>query len=286
MAPVPPPPPSNIPTLTSEKSNLKPTGIPNTSALLKSIEKGAKLKKTVTNDRSAPAVSNQPNSTAPNKISHSSSTKSSENINSSSAGLGGLLSNGFPALRSTKNSKSETKISRESSAPTLLKAPITKVVENVSDSISRHPEKSAAIAKTGLKFAAPTIVSEAKKQGEKMVNMAKASDFGNHISNQMSFPIADDKNLPVPRKFIGFKKIYLSKNIKIEPKLSKSYSGSLVSEGDIESFIKSLKSKLNKAVDNENFEECLRLKNKLKSFEDIERRIKSGEKICPTELPK
>ena len=47
-----------------------------------------------------------------------------------------------------------------------------------------------------------------------------------------------------------------------------------------------MKSKLKKSADEENFEECLRLKTKLKSFEDIEKRIKSGEKIMAADLPK
>lgn len=285
MAPVPPPPPpSNIPTFTPAKSNSKPPGIPNTSDLLKSIAKGTKLKKTETNDRSAPAVSNQPNSTAPNKVSHSSTTITSENISSSSSGLGGLFANGFPALRSTKNVNSETKISRESSTPALLKKPINKAVENVSDSISRHPEKKPVIANNVSKLFSPIVVSQAKKQRETIVNTVSA--FGSHKSNGRSFPVADDKSLPTPGKFIGFKKIYLSKNIKIESKLSKPYSGSSVSEEDIEAFIRSLKSKLKKAADAENFEECLRLKNKLKSFEEMGKRIKSGEIISATELPK
>ena len=96
----------------------------------------------------------------------------------------------------------------------------------------------------------------------------------------------DDKNLPIPRKFTGCKKVYLSENIKTESTLSKSFSGSSVSEEDIETFIKSLKSKLKKSAVEENFEECVRLKTKLKSFEDIEKRIKSGETIGATDLPK
>ena len=100
MPPVPPPPPP------LSNPNSKSMDLPNTAALLKSIERGTKLKKTVTHDRSAPIVSSQPNSCAPNK------SASSQNLNSNNASsLGGLFANGFPALRSTKSSGNNNQIS-------------------------------------------------------------------------------------------------------------------------------------------------------------------------------
>ena len=264
MAPIPPPPPppSNLTTFTSTNSNSKPPGLPKTSALLKSIEKGKTLKKTVTNDRSAPLLSTQPNSTAQINTAQSSSASSSGNQCGSSAGLGGLFANGFPSLRSTKNTNNnDSKIKTVNSTPALLKIPVSKTIEKVSDSISRNPEKTGNIANKGLKLVSPMLSSQVKNQGEKLGIAVKSSTNNCHKSNKWSFPVLDDKDLPSPRKFSGHKKILFSENTE-----SKIESYSSVSEDDIEIFIKTMKSKLKKSADEENFEECLRLKTKLKSL--------------------
>ena len=278
MAPVPPPPSSNAPKFTP----IKATGAPNTSALLKSIEKGKTLKKTLTNDRSAPLLNSQPNSTAPNKLLQPSSEGSTPNQSKTSAGLGGLFVNGFPVLRSTNSN-----IMAEKSSSVLLKKPVSKVAESSYSSISRNHENVVETASKGLKLESPVAVSQAKKQDEKQKNTTKPPKSSEQKSIEWSFPITDDRELPSPMKFSRCKKIYLSEKYPIESSnLSKSFSGSSVSKEDIGTFIKSLKSILKRAADEENFEECLRLQTKLKSFEEIEKRILSGEKICSADLPK
>lgn len=276
MAPVPPPPPppvsSDIPSFTSTKSNSKPPNLPNTSALLKSIEKGAKLKKTVTNDRSAPLIRTKSNS----NTSAPSSTNSSGNISNTSAGLGGLFANGFPALRSTKNSNASV-VKPKSEIP-------SKAAEKISDSITRNPEKTLNIADKGVKLMSPIVSSQTKNQGKPPKAPSKANTC--QESKKWNFPILDDKELPSPRKFIGHKKQYMSEITKSEDSRQIDSSATLVSEDDIETFIRSMKTKLKKAADQENFEECVRLKTKLKSFEDIGNRIKSGEKVLSSDLPK
>lgn len=96
--PAPPPPPhSNVPIPSTTKGRL---------ALLDSIEKGTKLKKVKTVDKSKPVISS---SSTPSTFSNSISNDAS--INPSTQPLGGLFVGGFPKLKSTKNKieKEETK---------------------------------------------------------------------------------------------------------------------------------------------------------------------------------
>ena len=73
----------------------------------------------------------------------------------------------------------------------------------------------------------------------------------------MELSILDDKELLSPRS-IGHKKQYMSEITKSEDSRQIDSSATLVSEDDIETFIKSMKTKLKKAADQENFEECVR----------------------------
>jgi WAS/WASL-interacting protein len=97
--PPPPPPPGNIPppptlaTLPKGKSDDR-------GALLKSIQKGTKLKKTVTNDRSQPIIggkvsNNNSNSSSP------SSTGGTPTSAPNGLNLGGLFAGGMPKLKPT-----------------------------------------------------------------------------------------------------------------------------------------------------------------------------------------
>ena len=307
MAPAPPPPPANLPIFSTNADNSKPSGIPNTSALLKSIEKGKKLKKTVTNDRSAPSVSNQQNSAAPNKLSQSSAAGSSDIKSTNSAGLGGLFSNGFPTLRSTKQASEKTDRPlpkpMSEAVPDILKKSANNFARSATESISRDPEKAFNVAKKGAQVVAPAIICGANSQlGKKQISTEISNSVraaGNKINilpsvtsisnkgkmERWHFTSEGEENLPNPRKFTGCKKKYISETIKTSDKLSKLTIGDEVTESDIMGFIKTLKSKIDKAASKEDFEECVRLKSKLKSFEAIEKRIISGEQISVTELP-
>ncbi|KAL3268781.1 hypothetical protein HHI36_007879 [Cryptolaemus montrouzieri] len=76
------------------------------AALLKSIQKGAKLKKTVTNDKSAPMIGNKTGKVTNNNSSQPVNNGGS-NFGISSApngmALGGLFAGGMPKLKPTKN---------------------------------------------------------------------------------------------------------------------------------------------------------------------------------------
>lgn len=303
----PPPPPANLPNFSTVTAKSKPTGLPNTSALLKSIEKGTKLKKTVTNDRSAPLISNQKNSAAPNKSSQASTASSSTNDSATSAGLGGLFANGFPTLRSTKQTSEKTDRPlpkpMTGSIPDVMKNPAKNIARSATESIFHDPEKALNIAKKGSQVVAPVLISEANKQLEKaqisvdIPNSTRQVQTGKKIDTlspkssnkgkqeRWHFTIERDDNLPAPRKYRGFKKHYISETINSSEKHSKLTAGDEVTESDIKGFIKTLKSKIDKAASKEEFEECIRLKSKLKSFEAIEKRIKAGEQISATELP-
>uniref|UniRef100_A0AC35EXK2 WH2 domain-containing protein n=1 Tax=Panagrolaimus sp. PS1159 TaxID=55785 RepID=A0AC35EXK2_9BILA len=98
--PAPPPPPGllNVPKATNERSKL-----------LTDIQKGARLKKTVTNDRSAPLVAGaKPAASNDNntgiKLSHPGNSSTSSSA-PSAGGLGGLFANGMPKKPSDNKNK-------------------------------------------------------------------------------------------------------------------------------------------------------------------------------------
>lgn len=308
--PPPPPPPSNLTNISAKNSSSKPTGLPNTSALLKSIEKGTKLKKTVTNDRSAPLVlSNSNKSSLQSKNSRNNGLSDSAN-STNSASLGGLFSNGFPTLRSTNNNnnRNQSKSNPVQNVITESKKPINSINKNINENISLNPERAIEISRKGIQImepAIPVITAEVKKQAVKSVNSANGpkdlKGIGKKLgeisisalpgiekselksSDRWDLKDENEKNIPSPRKFTGCKKKYLSQMNSERNRNSKS--GVLISEEDIRTFINTLKSKLNKAASEENFEECVRLKKKLYAFEVIENRIKSGNQIFASELP-
>ena len=297
MAPIPPPPPLKTSTNYTESNNKSTTNkanIPNTSALLKSIEKGAKLKKTVTNDRSSPLVSVQAYKSAQNVSSKDSDALRNEpnSSNSSVPALGGLFANGFPTLRSTGNSvKATISPNKEGNlVPKLLKKPTEKVLQNTE--IIRDPKKSLAAVQKGSKIAeklaVPVIITATKGHdvGSIDTSTADLAISGFKEPDKWRFPENIEKMLPVPPKYTGCEKIYLSQTSIVNSKSSKNLSGTLVSNDDIDGFIKNLKSKLSIAESEEKFEECVRLKTKLKSFDVVKKRVQLGERVYASELPR
>lgn len=295
VPPPPPPPPTNF--SVNNGANKKISAIPNTSALLKSIEKGTKLKKTTTNDRSAPQTSTQPNSSVPNRSNQKLDSYDKAGNALAPSGLGGLFANGFPTLKSSK-----CKTTEDVKVPQALQKPVSKAISQARESITRDPKKSINIASKGFKMAAPVLSSEPKdlKSTDKPVkNLASTVGLPRKanvlpelpkkaekkMESSWNFPIENEEFLPSPRNFSRIKKKYLSQCKKIEQE-EKSASETQISNEDMKGFIKSLKSKLSKAAKDENFEECVRLKSKLKSFESIDSRIKSGEKVYLSELPR
>lgn len=309
MSPAPPPPPpanilnnsSSSPTKASSTSK----GIPNTSALLKSIEKGTKLKKTVTVDKSAPLISRQPNASASNKDTYSSNSKGQSEISQNTSNLGGLFANGFPTLKSTKKNVNEMAI-RDIKAPDIyVPSNNTASIAALSTSkcqISKVNDTSLKLEKTNPAKVAATIQSKAQEAKSHIKNYSEDLSTSNiqktmngltlqhpdqsDESERWIFPKNVESSLPAPRKFSEIKKTYLSQTSLSNLQKTKTSPGAQVSEEDIDGFIKSLKSKLNKAAAEENFEECVRLKSKMKSFDIVKKRIQSKEKVFASDLPK
>lgn len=100
MPPPPPPPPGPPPTASSAPSKLPAGG--KRSALLSDISQGARLKKTVTNDRSSPLV--DATKQASNKPGGGNGSNQA-NATGGSGSLGGLFAGGIPKLRSAADRK-------------------------------------------------------------------------------------------------------------------------------------------------------------------------------------
>lgn len=271
-APPPPPPPTKLPDFSVNKISSKSSSLPNPSVLLKSIEKGTKLKKTVTNDRSAPLISSQQNPTAPKNGTQNVPISSSKEIHGNSEGLAGLFANGFPTLRSTK----QTAEAKDRLKPKADFGAVPKI-NHAKEAISRSKEK--VLGKS-------SSAKHSEIQITRKENPTKDSVDRQEKPETWHFSITNENELPNPRKWMGSKKIYISKMSKECDEISKMTVGAAITENDIKKFTKTLKSKLNKAAGEENFEECIRLKEKLKSFEIIEKRIRSGEQVSAAELPK
>lgn len=286
MTPAPPPPPPPPAAQAPNKTISKPSGIPNTSALLKSIEKGTKLKKTVTNDRSAPLVSSK--NTNNTSVSSNQNPAKDSNLGSSQnapMGMGGLFANGFPKLKSTSNTGSRL----ADKAAIQLQKPVQNLTKATVEEVRKNPEKAISSAKKCANVAAVVgpIAMEPRPDAKKVISaLGQAKKIVSEDQNRPverwgnCFPL--ESNLPKPKKFTGCKKMYLS-NLAQD---SESAYGPLISGDDIEGFISSLKSKLKKAAADENFEECVRLKTKLNSFEDLSKKISKGEEVYASQLPR
>lgn len=155
--PAPPPPPQNdapIPPATKGRQ-----------ALLDSIEKGTRLKKVKTVDKSKPVISSNPTPST-----SSNSTNNDTPINPSTQPLGGLFAEGFPKLKSTKN-KAEKEDTKEKPKETIQKKslpqdPIIPSLKKESAPLppKEPPRKSPTIP--SRKPAVPQKLSEAKNISE------------------------------------------------------------------------------------------------------------------------
>ena len=300
----PPPPPAPAPAPTINVS----VNLPNKSALLKSIEKGTKLKKAVTNDRSAPLVGSQPNKAASNSTENrpSSSSAGSSVASAAATGMGGLFANGFPKLRSVGEKAARSSVAdsvKASVATSALKAAKTSVTESSKKLVQEITPKRAANSLPSPKPAAPkaSVVAASvtappplpkkapKPTAEREISQVQSAMSRTSISSnseRWSFPANVEQSLPAPRKFTSCKKVYLSAQESSSTASSDAKgSGEEISMDDIETFIEALNGKLKSAVADENFEECVRIKGKLKKFDALKKKIKSGESVFTSELP-
>ncbi|KAK9889586.1 hypothetical protein WA026_006960 [Henosepilachna vigintioctopunctata] len=102
--PGPPPPPPAAPPLFSPPPALSvPKGSDDRSALLKSIQKGTKLKKTVTNDKSGPVIGKVTNNNSATSVNNGPISNFGSSPAPNGMALGGLFAGGMPKLKPTKN---------------------------------------------------------------------------------------------------------------------------------------------------------------------------------------
>ena len=105
--PGPPAPPPPGPGARSQPAFKPKSGGNDRSALLKSIQNGTQLKKTVTNDRSAPIVGAVKNNTSSSDNTSRGGSGSSQSYGSNGSsngplpGIGGLFAGGMPTLKKT-----------------------------------------------------------------------------------------------------------------------------------------------------------------------------------------
>ena len=102
--PLPPPPPPPSGTKAASSLSSRRSG-PDRGALFKSIQQGARLKKTVTNDRSAPIIggSKSSNTGVGGTTSIGSGGGSHPPGPAAMAGFGNIFANGIPTLKKTSN---------------------------------------------------------------------------------------------------------------------------------------------------------------------------------------
>ena len=113
--PPPPPPPGPPPPGPAVSSGLatKPPGGADRSALFASIQAGTKLKKTVTNDRSAPLVAGGVTGGGGGGPTHGGGGGGGPLVPGPGIGLGGLFAGGFPTLHKTSGGVQTGRITRE-----------------------------------------------------------------------------------------------------------------------------------------------------------------------------
>lgn len=104
--PMPPPPPPGPPPAFNLPKSKGSNGGENRGALLQSIRQGAKLKKTVTVDKSAPLIAGKTSSANNSNLGRvqaapaASACSNSQSV-SNGVGLGGLFAGGIPKLKPT-----------------------------------------------------------------------------------------------------------------------------------------------------------------------------------------
>ena len=119
---------------------------------------------------------------------------------------------------------------------------------------------------------------------EKVTRMCIAEPKRSPGQERWAFPNDVERKLPKPREFRNAEKIYLS-NARFTESKPKTANQMALTEDDLADFIIIVKKKLKQAADDESFEDCVRLKAKLKGLEALKDRVKHGEKVYSSELP-
>jgi len=219
--PAPPPPPGGG--LFSSAKTVKPAAVVDRSALLSDIQRGAKLKKAVTNDRSAPLVGN---SNSSNSGSNRGPSSNNSNNHSSSnmtpiGKLGGLFAQGMPKLRSTGNnliSQQQNSSLRDSSdqpSPSLKSSSVTTSIRSITVSSSLGAQKSPSSSTSHtIKSSLEQQLSQSQVTTNHNNNMLKSPDKGSGIRYRTS-----SSTTPSQSKFntISSTKVYGTSDSRISP---------------------------------------------------------------------
>lgn len=162
---MPPPPPPAPPPPTSAVSPSVNTKDRN--ALLCEIRHGAKLKKTLTNDRSAPQITSS-------KVSND---RSAEKLNTP-AGLGGLFAQGMPKLRPTGDRAGTHPVVRERSVPS------TSVQSTMSNALAQRTGTSCSQPPSPItSYRQATSTSDTVNN-----NVAQPNHYAPGLNRRLQFP--------------------------------------------------------------------------------------------------